>query len=85
MAVALDSSWMLKQVEKIFNVDMFNRQNLAFFVKKEVQLLPLAQLNYALSNSFITANTLYFNNTVTNKNTLLNNWIIPVSQKLVKS
>ncbi|HNE92956.1 MAG TPA: hypothetical protein PLY81_00585 [Chitinophagaceae bacterium] len=75
----------VKQVEKIFNVEMFNRQNLAFVVKDEVQLLPLAQLNYALSNSFITANTLYFNNTVTNKNTLLSNWIIPVNKSWLKT
>lgn len=75
----------VKQVEQIFSVDMFNRQNLAFVIKDAVQLLPLAQLDYALTNQFVTSNTLYFNNTATTKNALLNNWLIPVNQSWLKT
>lgn len=70
----------IKQIEQVFGVDMFNRQNLAFVLKEEVQLLPLAQLDYALKNQFVTSDTLYFNNTATTKKALLNNWLIPVNE-----
>ena len=53
-------------------------QTLAFVIKEKIQLLPMEQLSYALENAFVTADTLYFNNTVENKHELLNNWIIQV-------
>lgn len=68
----------VKELEKKFHVDFFDRNNLAFWVKNKIQLLPLNQLAYAFENDFINADTLYFNNTVLNKEQLENNWIIPV-------
>ena len=68
----------VKELEKKFQVDFFDRNNLAFWVKDKIQILPLNQLAYAFENGFITADTLYFNNTVLNKEQLENNWIIPV-------
>lgn len=68
----------VKELEKKFNIDFFNRTNLAFWIKDKVQLLPLGQLAYALENNFIGPDTLYFNNTVLNKEQLENSWIIPV-------
>ncbi len=73
----------IKEIEKIFDVNMFDRQLLAFFVKDKsdtyrTQLLPLSQLNYAVENNFINPDTLYFNNTVLTKQELENNWMIPV-------
>ncbi len=71
---------LIKDIEKKFSVDMFNRQNLAFIVKDKVQLLPLSQLNYAAENNFINGDTLYFNNTVLTKKELLEKWIVPVKE-----
>jgi len=68
----------IKEIEKQFKVDLFDRQTLAFIIKDKVQLLPLSQLNYAVENNFITADTTYFNNTITSKKELLNNWLISV-------
>ena len=68
----------IKEIEKQFKVDLFDRQTLAFIIKDKVQLLPLSQLNYAAENNFITADTIYFNNTITTKKELLNNWLISV-------
>jgi len=70
----------IKQIEEMFKVDMFNRQMLAVYAKEKIQLLPLSQLNYAIENGFITTNTLYFNNLVATKTELLNNWIIPIGK-----
>ena len=68
----------IKEVEKLYKVNMFDRQTLAFIVKDKVQLLPLSQLNYAVENNFVDAGTIYFNNIVETKNELLKSWLIPV-------
>ena len=68
----------VKELERKFNIDFFNRINLAFIIKDKIQLLPLNQLSYAYENNFITGDTLYFNNTVLNKEQLEDKWIIPV-------
>jgi len=69
---------LVKQIEEIFKVDMFNRQNLAFVVKEKIQTIPLAQLNFALENGFISPDTIYFNNLVLNKEAFLTKWMVPV-------
>jgi hypothetical protein len=68
----------IKNIERDFNVNMFDRQMLAFYIKDRVQLLPMSQIEYAMNNGFITKDTLYFNNTVLTKKELLENWIVPV-------
>ena len=68
----------IKEVEKLFKVNMFDRQTLAFIIKDKVQLLPLSQLNYAIENNFVDVGTIYFNNIVETKNELLKSWLIPV-------
>ena len=68
----------IKSVEQSFNVNLFDRQLLAFVIKDKIQLLPLSQINYAVENNFINGDTLYFNNVVQTKDELLNRWIVPV-------
>ena len=69
---------LIKKIEELFKVDMFNRQNLAFVIKGNIQTLPLPQLVYAFENHCIDSDTLYFNNLVLDKASLLEKWIIPV-------
>ena len=69
---------LVKDIEQQFGVNMFDRTTLAFVIKDKVQLLPLAQLQYAADNNFISGETLYFNNLVQTKEELENKWIIPV-------
>lgn len=76
---------LIKQIEEIFKVNMFDRQTLAFVVKDTVQLLPLAQLQYAIDNQFINQETLYFNNIVQSKAELEKNWIVPLNQSWLKT
>lgn len=83
---SIDSSVrIIQQIEKQFYVEMFNWQNLAFIVKEKVQTIPRAQFNYALEKNFITPQTLFFNNVVSNKRDLENNWIIPVERSWLKT
>ena len=69
---------LIKQIEETFKVDMFNRQNLAFLVKEKIQTVPFAQLAYAYENGFISNDTIYFNNLVATKKSLLEQWMVPV-------
>ncbi|XVJ64832.1 MAG: hypothetical protein HEQ40_01180 [Lacibacter sp.] len=69
---------LIKEIEQLYKVSMFDRQNLAFIIKDKVQLLPLGQLQYASDNNFISPDTIYYNNTVLTKQELENNWMIPV-------
>ena len=68
----------IKGIGEKFGVDFFNRTNLSFFVKDKIQQLPMSQLQYAVDNGFIGAETLYFNNIVQTKRELENEWIVPV-------
>jgi hypothetical protein len=69
---------LIKEIETLYKVTMFERQLLAFVVKEKVQLLPLAHLQHAIDNQHITPDTLYFNNLVATKAELETNWMIPV-------
>ena len=75
----------IKEIEKRFAVNMFDRNTLAFVVKDKIELLPITQLQYALDNQYINGTTLYFNNLVLTKEELENNWIVPINESwLVK-
>src|SRR5262245_47066408 len=69
---------MIKDLERQFGVNLFDRTTLAFVVKDKVQLLPMTQLQYAIDNVFISADTSYFNNLVQTKEELESGWILPV-------
>jgi hypothetical protein len=71
---------LIKNIEQDYNVNLFERQMLAFIAKERIQLLPMEQINYAIENNFINSDTLYFNNTVETKQELLSRWIIPVKE-----
>lgn len=70
----------IKEIERQFRVNMFDRQTLAFIRKEKVELIPMNQFSYALDSGLITPETPYFNNLVATKEALLNDWIIPVKQ-----
>ena len=76
---------LIKEIEKKYNVSLFDRQMLTFYIKEKVEPLPLSQLKYAAENKFITADTLYFDNTVLTKETLENKWIIPIENTWLAS
>jgi len=71
---------LIKDIEQQFRVNMFDRVNLAFVIKGKVQILPMAQLQYAYDNQFINGDTLYFNNLVQTKQELEEKWIVPIRE-----
>lgn len=75
----------VKELELTFHVHLFDRQLLAFVIKDKVQMLPLAQLQYAAENDFIRMDSYYFNNLVQTKEELEKNWIIPIKDSWLAS
>lgn len=71
---------LVKEIESLFKVNMFDRQLLAFIVKDKIQLLPLPQLQYAINNHFINADSIYFNNLVQTKQELEDKWLVTVKE-----
>lgn len=71
---------LMKDIETLFKVQLFDRQSLAFIVKEKIELLPLSQVQYALDKEFINANTIYFNNLVQTKEQFINQWMIPLKE-----
>ena len=70
----------IKEIEKMTGVQMFNRELLAFWVKDKVQTIPMAQVAYALENGMLQKYTLYFNNLVANKAEMETKWMQPISE-----
>ena len=71
---------LIKNIEKDFQVDLFDRQMLAFIIKEKIRLFPLIQINNYLEDGLLSGDTLYFNNTILTKEELLASWIIPLKK-----
>ena len=69
----------IKEIEQMTGVKLFNRELLAFWVKDKVQTIPMAQVGYALENGLLQNDTLYFNNLVNTKADMEANWLQPIS------
>ena len=70
----------VKSIERQYEVNLFDRLLLAFLVKDKLQLLPMAQLPYALEKGFIDENTLYVNNTVLTLGEMEEKWLVPLKE-----
>lgn len=71
---------LIKEIEQLYKVSMFDRQNLAFVRKEKIELLPLSQLQYAVDNRFLDLETIYINNLVQTKDELEQSWLIPLKE-----
>jgi hypothetical protein len=58
---------LIKDIEKKYNANLFNRQNLTFFIGENIVQIPLSKLNEAISSNLINTETYYFNNVVLSK------------------
>ncbi|HEX3935860.1 MAG TPA: hypothetical protein VHW43_14370 [Puia sp.] len=89
---------LIKEIENKFGVNLFDRLMLAFRIDAKVgpsdeprsaagkvQMIPFAQLPYALENGFVDSDTLYFNNTVQTKAELEEKWLIPLKDSWLDS
>lgn len=71
---------LIKELEHIFSVSLFDRQSLAFLIENEISVLPLSAIQSSADNELISGETIYFNNLVQTKKELINHWLIPVRE-----
>jgi hypothetical protein len=76
---------MIKSLEKQYDVNFFDRMMLTFLIKNKAEMLPYSQVQYALDKGFIDGTTPLFNNVLTSKKELLENWIIPLKDSWLVS
>ncbi|MET3877039.1 MULTISPECIES: hypothetical protein [Chitinophaga] len=73
----------IKSIEQQYGVNLFDRLLLGFIVKDKIELLPMAQVAYALEKGYINENTIYLNNTVLTRQELDTNWLQPLKDSWV--
>lgn len=69
---------LIKQLQQKYNTDFFNRQLLSFYKNDKVEQIPLNQFTYAFNNGLINEETIFFDNTVSNKKDLIEKWMTPI-------
>lgn len=69
---------LVKSLERQYSVNLFDRLTITFLKNNKAEMLPYGQVQYAIDKGFITADTLLFNNTITTKKDLLNEWLVPL-------
>ena len=78
---SIDSSvHLVKEIGKRYNLDFFDRMNYAYLANDMISTVHHSKLKEAYANGTINDETLFFNNLVSDKNTFLTEWIIPLSQ-----
>ena len=65
----------IKSIAKQYNIDFFNRMNIAFLDNKLTKVLPLAEFKKQL-----TPQTLVYNNLVNTKSEYESKWKVPLSE-----
>jgi len=78
---SIDSSVaFIKQIGVKYNIDFFNRLNLAYFNDtKEVELTHISEIEKAIADNKISSNTIVFNNLTTDLESFKNKWMINIT------
>jgi hypothetical protein len=75
----------VRELEQHLGLDLLEKSRMAFLVDGELQLLTRRELREAIAASQITADTPYFNNTLTTKDELVTSWPAPAGQTWLAS
>lgn len=82
---SIDSSVrVLKEIEQAFDVRLFERDNIGFYIGGNVVLFPLGVLKEKFSDGMLTADTLAFNNLVNTKADFQERWIVRAGDTWLK-
>ncbi|MBA4240963.1 MAG: hypothetical protein C0448_09555 [Sphingobacteriaceae bacterium] len=68
----------VKELEQAFSLELLNRLLVAYENNNQVEVVKASQIKELLANNTITANTLVFDNTVTESTELTSKWKQPL-------
>jgi hypothetical protein len=69
---------LIRQIEQQTGIRLFDRLDLAFLVDEKVELISMTRLPHALATGRLSAESLYFNNTIQTKEELESKWLGPL-------
>lgn len=75
----------IKQVERFFEVDLFNRFNVAYKINHEIKIANVHDLVGELKSSPVKDEVVVFNNLLNSKKELTNDWLIPIEKTWVNT
>ena len=75
----------IKSLERQYDVNFFDRMMITFLRNGKAEMLPFQQVQYAIDKGYINADTMLFNNVVTDKQSLLENWLVPLRESWLAS
>jgi len=82
---SIDSSVQFVQgLGQKYNIDFFQRTNLAFWQDERVNLVKLNELKNLVANEKVTADTLFYENTIQSKGQLHTQWRVKASETWLK-
>ena len=82
---SIDSSVrVLKDLENVFSIQLFERDNVAFNPGNQIILVPLRELKQKFEEGILNEETLAFNNLVSTKCEFEKSWMVPVGQTWMK-
>jgi hypothetical protein len=79
-----DSVRIIKRIDEQFNLNLFERNLIAFLMNDEVVLLPLTELKEKSRTGTWKATSLTFNNLVSTKGQLDTAWLVPAGNSWLK-
>jgi hypothetical protein len=75
----------IKQVERFFEVDLFNRFNVAYKINHEIKIANVHDLIAELKSTSVDGEVVVFNNLVQTKKEITDNWLLPIEKTWVNN
>ncbi len=78
---SIDSSVrFIKQIQDAYQLDLFDRLNIAFKVGTKIDVLRMNDFEQALAKGSLTSSSIVFNNLVDTKKDFLEKWEVPIKE-----
>jgi hypothetical protein len=75
----------VRELEQHLGIELLEKSRMAFLTEGQLHLLTRRELREAIATGQVTANTPYFNNTLTTKDELITSWPAPAGQTWLAS
>lgn len=78
---SIDSSVQIfRELDTTYNIDLFNRLNLAFVIEEQIRIVQLAELNTAYQAGLIKADSILLDNSLYQLSKFRASWKVPLNQ-----
>lgn len=73
----------IQDLQKELNIDFFNRLNVVYVEREEIQMAPVGELVEKIKAGAVSSDIHIYQNLVDHKSDLENNWLIPLNRSWV--